>query len=89
MNETFLKKVRTFKTNYESSTTAYDSIKSQLKIPSNMEFGFIFETMEGGSINTSTQIPPTTANVYVGETPVLYIDENASLESGFLTLKVW
>jgi hypothetical protein len=89
INETFLKKVRTFKTNYESSTGAYDSIKTQLKVPSNMEFSFIFKTEEGGNINTSTKIPPTTANVYVGETPVLYVDENANLKSGFLTVKVW
>lgn len=88
MNETFLKKAKIFKANYEQSDASYGTIKTQLKVPSNIEFNFELKTVEGESINT-TKIPPTTANVYVGETPILYVDEQANLKSGFLTVKVW
>jgi len=89
MNETFLKKARTFKANYESSSESYETIKTQLKVPKNIEFSFELKTSEGESINTSTRIVPTGANVYVGEIPILYVDEQANLKSGFLTVKVW
>ena len=90
MSESFLKKTRVFKAYYELNDESYETIKTQLKVPNNIEFNFELKTVEGESINTtSSKIPPTTANVYVGETPILYVDENASLESGFLTVKVW
>ncbi len=89
MNETFLKKARTFKEDYESGDESYETIKTQLKIPGNIEFGFELKTAEEERISTSTRIVPTGANVYVGEVPILYIDEQANLESGFLTIKVW
>ncbi|MDO8528718.1 MAG: hypothetical protein Q7S06_02400 [Nanoarchaeota archaeon] len=87
MNETFLKKARRFKEDYEL-TGAYETIKTQLKVPENIEFSFTFRTAEGEIIEPS-KVPPTGANIYVGETPILYIDESANLEPGFLTLKVW
>jgi hypothetical protein len=90
MNETFLKKARRFRDDYNLNSQSYETIKTQLKVPKNIEFNFELKTTEGESINTtSSKIPPTGTNVYVGEIPILYIDESANLESGFLTVKVW
>ncbi len=88
MNETSLIQAIKFKKNYELSTLSYEKIKTLFKVPENIEFSFIFKQANGSLIEPS-KILPTTADVFVGETPILYIDDNADLKSGFLTVKVW
>ena len=62
--------------------------REQLNIPSDTEFSFIFEDEATGEI-----IQPfpkeTSASIYSTEIPVQFINTEASIKSGTLTIKVW
>jgi hypothetical protein len=64
----------------------YEDLKSQLKIPPGNEFGFSFEQSNGTIIEAGGE---GTANVYVTQFPVQYFDETATVQSGFIDVKVW
>jgi len=65
----------------------YNTLKSDLNVPTNSEFGFDFIYENGtkigsGEINSS-------ASIYAGEVPVGYLTSEANINFGKLIVKVW
>jgi len=81
-------KILDLKDSYESDCG--ETIKTDLKIPDGNEFTFSFKPADDG-----TPIEPQgcggipNTNVYATEFPVQYLDNNAELQIGYLTIKVW
>jgi len=73
----------------QSYTDDYEQLKNDLKIPPGSEFEFIFKKADGGLIepNNDERIKPD--QVYVEETPIQYMDNQANVQSGFISIKVW
>lgn len=65
----------------------YENLKNELKIPSGNDFGFGFICNNGTVIETGEKDLST--NIYTEETPITYIDEDASILSGFIKTKIW
>ena len=65
----------------------YEILKNELKIPSGNDFGFGFICNNGTVIETGEKDLST--NIYTEETPITYIDEDASILSGFIKTKIW
>ena len=86
-NETFEPKINEIIQWYMDN---YDELKSDLKIPPGLEFefGIEFENSEGYIVEASQSVP-SNKNIYVQETPILYIDQWGNYKPGTLTLKVW
>ena len=84
-NYVFQKEVTRFMNYYNAST--YQQLKDYLKLPGGNEFGFGFIKSDGTSISVGT--PPTSAQVFVDNVPVQYVDSNANILSGFINIKVW
>ncbi|VVB83934.1 Uncharacterised protein [uncultured archaeon] len=80
----FEKNIEDLKKEYENH---YEELKTNLNIPVGNEFGFSFRLTNGTKIETTSSLK--SANVYADETPVQYIDSDANIQSGFLTIKVW
>lgn len=68
--------------------SSYSSLKTSLNIPSGTEFGFSFKTTEG-IIKKPNYNVPASANVFANEAPILYVDSNTNIKSGFLTVAIW
>jgi len=66
----------------------YEEIKTKLKISSGDEFGFAFKD-ENKTLIIATQEKNVSANVYVEEIPIQYIDSEANINQGFLDIRVW
>jgi hypothetical protein len=64
----------------------YENLKNELNIPSNNEFGFGFKQSNGTVINVGER---GDANVYAKEVPIQYFDDKATLQSGFINVRVW
>ena len=83
--------------NIDSLKEKYDSdcgetIKKDLGIPEGNEFTFRFESADGTiviepNMEACGGIPNT--NVYATTFPLQYLDGDANLQIGFLTIKVW
>lgn len=71
-----------------SYNSSYNTLKTLFKIPAGTDFGFSFKNGEG-DIKQPVYTVPKTANVYSDEVPFLYVDKNATIKSGFLTIIVW
>ena len=68
----------------------YDNLKSKFNIP--VGNNFWFGVMDGERINTLYElgkIDNSGLSVYSEEIPILYVDKEANINSGFLTIKVW
>ncbi|MBI2043204.1 hypothetical protein HYT25_02335 [Candidatus Pacearchaeota archaeon] len=69
-----------------------ETIKTRLGVPEGNEFTFRFESADGTlviepNIEACGGIPNT--NVYATTFPLQYLDSDANLQIGFLTIKVW
>lgn len=84
---TFESKVINISNYINSGRENYTKIKEALLIPSGDEFGFKFRNASENEIGTEEG--DITANVYVREIPIQYIDEEANIKPGFLSIKVW
>lgn len=65
----------------------YESLKEELNIPEENDFGFGFIYNDGSEIETENE--DVVGTVYVEEIPVRYIDEEANVLSGFIKIKIW
>ncbi len=65
----------------------YGNLKNELKVPSGNDFGFGFIYNNGTAIETEEKNLST--NIYTEETPIIYINGNAGILSGFIKTKIW
>ena len=65
----------------------YDSVKEMMKVPPGNDFGFSFKNSTGGIIKTGDVDKQT--NVYAEEISVNYVDQNANVLPGFISINVW
>ncbi len=84
--ETYLfeSKIKNMINNFKEN---YIEIKNKLKIPPGSEFGFSFIDFQGEVISTPEK--EVSVDIYVEEIPIQYLDEQANIKSGFLSIKVW
>ena len=85
-DEIFQEKINKTKIKYE---THYEDLKTELKIPVGSEFGFSFTDKEKIIIETTEKEKATSTSVYAEEISILYVDEEANINSGFIIIKVW
>ncbi|MFH1607843.1 MAG: hypothetical protein ABIA78_01795 [archaeon] len=83
--EIFESKINKTKQEYEDN---YTSLKDELNIPGGSEFGFRFIDKEEGII-IEVEEKNVSTSVYVEEIPLLYINKEANINSGFIEVKVW
>jgi hypothetical protein len=68
----------------------YENLKDYFGVPSGSDFSFTFTDVEGIEICPNSPLtPPQDTSIYVGEIPIQYIDEEASVKIGFIVIKVW
>ncbi|MBU4070095.1 MAG: hypothetical protein KJ646_03885 [Nanoarchaeota archaeon] len=65
----------------------YLAFKNELKIPEGNDFAFSFKLSNGTIISTSEK--DVTTSIYAEEVPIQYMDKNAKINYGFLTVKIW
>ena len=82
--EIFEEKINKTKQEYEED---YTKLRDELNIPAGSEFGFRFTNKDGIIIETEEKNIST--SIYVQEIPILYIDKEANINSGFIEIKVW
>jgi len=66
----------------------YEALKNKLNIGVGDEFGFVFRN-ESKGIVTGTEEKDVSTDVFVEEIPIQYLDSEANIKSGFLSIKVW
>jgi hypothetical protein len=71
----------------EEYNSNYTKLKNNLKISPGNEFSFEFELSNGTKLSVEEKIP--TENIYAEEIPIQYFNENATIFSGFINVKVW
>ncbi len=69
-------------------SNGYDQLKSDLNVPDNVEFAFVFSDDGIGDIVAEKDIPES-VNIYTKEVFVLYYDGYGEDYGGYLTIKVW
>ncbi|MFH1325163.1 MAG: hypothetical protein ABIH49_00135 [archaeon] len=72
----------------EEYETDYEGLKNSFNIPDANDFWFNFTYADGTSVWPEEKEIPSSVNVYVSNSPVLYVDANGK-QSGNLLLKVW
>ncbi len=82
--EIFYSKINETKEEYEAD---YVQLKDELNIPGGSEFSFIFKGEDGSVIATDEKNVST--SVYAEQVPILYVDNEANIKSGFLIIRVW
>ena len=65
----------------------YENLKDELKIPVGSEFGFSFTNRTSGVVGTEEKNIST--SIYAEEIPIQYIDGEANINPGFISIKVW
>lgn len=65
----------------------YDSLKKTLEIPDDVDFSLKFKLVNGTSMETQTD--ELNKNIYAEEFAVRYLDKDANIQTGMLTVKVW
>lgn len=65
----------------------YLAFKNELKIPEGNDFAISFKSGNGTIISTSEKDVIT--SIYAEEIPIQYMDKNAKINYGFLTIKIW
>lgn len=66
----------------------YEQLKRDLAIPEGNDFTFSFKLANGTTVESQNVTIPS-VNVFAKNFPVQYLDNNANLNVGFLTIKVW
>lgn len=79
----FASKISDLISEYESG-----SLQSRLNVPEGTDFTFSFENQAGSLIEPIDVNIPTTS-VYSDEIPIQYINQTASINTGFITIRVW
>ncbi len=65
----------------------YERLRTELNVPPGNEFGLIFMQSNGTKIEVGDS--PKSASVYAEEIPIQYIDRQANIQSGYISIKVW
>jgi hypothetical protein len=65
----------------------YENLKSGLKIPEGVSFGYGIILSNGTSLDSTTEELST--NIYIRETPIEYVDLNGNILMGALKIKIW
>ena len=65
----------------------YPVVKDELDVSAGNEFGLVFENAHG--IIEGTEEQDVQSDIYVDRIPVEYVNSNASVLHGFLSIKVW
>jgi hypothetical protein len=66
--------------------TNYEDLRNELKVPPGNEFGFVFKQSNGTVIEVGGK---GVANIYAKEIPIQYFDDKATVQSGFINVRVW
>jgi hypothetical protein len=69
---------------YESD---YNGVKLGFNVPVGSDFGFSFTESDGNVISTPEE--NVSKSVYVDEFPVEYVDDEANVLPGFISVRVW
>ena len=72
----------------KTNSTYYGELKSKLGASQDDEFGFIFKDGEGNEI-ISANIKNVSVDIYSEEIPIQYINNEANINPGFLSIRVW
>lgn len=83
-NHIFESRIKNMVENFDED---YMEIKNSFNVAPGNEFGFIFQ--DAYENITGTAEKNTSANIYVEEIPIQYVDEEANIKSGFLRIRVW
>ena len=75
----------------------YDKLNINLGVPSGSDWNFEFQTFEFINAEGDSEpfgpeearTPPENTNIYVGEFPIQYIDDEATTKIGFIKVTVW
>jgi hypothetical protein len=73
---------------YIQDKNNYEEFKTRLNMVVGDEFGFIFNDANKKFI-AGTEEKNVSTDIYVEEIPIQYIDSEANIKSGFLSVKVW
>lgn len=65
----------------------YEDLKSELKIPAGVNFGYGIVLSNGTTLETKKEEPST--NIYIRETPIEYVDLDGNILEGYLRTTVW
>jgi len=65
----------------------YEELKEEFNIPKDIDFGYGIKLSNGTILETEEKNIST--NIYLKETPVIYINSEGNMESGFLRIIVW
>lgn len=65
----------------------YDFLKDNLGVPPGLEFGFGLIYNNGTTVETTPK--DVLKNVYIRQVPIIYVDTNGEVSSGFLKILVW
>ncbi|MFH1787523.1 MAG: hypothetical protein ABH811_01920 [archaeon] len=83
-NEIFESKINKTLVQYDHD---YSSLKEELNIPPEISFSFSFSNKDGKLNKTADKT--TLTSVYAEEIPIIYVDGDINLNSGFMTIEVW
>jgi len=76
-----------FETKILDAKDNFETLKNNLELPGEANFGFSFKKDDKTEISTEDINVPE--DIYAEEFPVNYIDKYANLKQGFITIKVW
>lgn len=87
----FESKIKSKINNYGNAEygSQYQTMKTDLGIPLQNNFGFSFIYQNGTSIGTSNTQGQSSNNVYSQSFPVTYVTVNGGVQSGSLIIQVW
>lgn len=86
--EIFKSKIIKLLGDLESGLETYENLKERLGVPFGDEFGFTFKDSNKEPI-AGTEEKEVSTNIYVHEIPIQYIDNEANINPGFLSIRVW
>jgi hypothetical protein len=66
----------------------YEEMKERLKVPFGDEFGYNFKDSEG-NVLASANDREVSVDIYAEEVPIQYLDNEANINPGFLSVRVW
>lgn len=65
----------------------YSGLRADLKVQEGADFSLIFTEENGNEIKTEDK--EVTTDIYAEKIPIIYVDSEANIKSGSLTIKVW
>jgi hypothetical protein len=85
--EIFESKIINISENINESSVYYEDLKTELGLAFDDNFGFSFENANGEIIGIPE--PDVNLDIYSEEIPIQYIDNEANIKPGFLTIRVY